>query len=942
MKVLRMERLAPAVLLVLFDGVPAVVHIEEPRQGIQFGVRLDPDGAARAAPRQGAGARLQHRRPGAADRTTSRPTNSVDVPFRPGAPGVINMRRAARSGWRPRRRTAAARWSRTSTRCRCCASPTARCSATPTTSRGQNVLRARPVQGHGRAGDLEEHGRDQPGEGDPMRQPRRKPRMRRKGAPAAAARAFDAEAIRTLVRGKRFLAADRAALDLGEIATWDRYLLREHRLLVPIDVQALYVPRRQHRADGAPADAGGRRRRRDRSTTAEDGMPDPFDAGAPRAAGVHLHWAMPDALLRGTLQRQPPTARPTASRCRRCPTAGSCCASCCRAAAAMPVAHRLGHRGRPRGGGAAGAVERGRQRRRRAPRRPARRSTASELTGTVGGAVSWSGVYDAVLNRFAFHDPLADLATLAPQGVDEDCAAYVVAGWWSDPALDPLDKARSNDSLHELLDRLRWRLLLRMGRRQRWAAAAGAGAGRAAPRARADHHRPLVGQPRPVATAAPRARRGGARPSCRSTRPSSSKQERVAVVGVRQRGGRALRRAALAAALVAAARRDLRRAGARRAVARTGGRPRPALARRARPARRRPARRLRRARRRTPDQRRATERLLAAFTAQKVNRARLGRRRWWSSRSTSTRSPSRRCRRARPAPTASCSACRPAACGGLGLGRKRAGGGSAAQERRWRSKAPRGAAPRAQAQSRAGASMLFATKGKPTLVKASAAVINDLARSRVGEVLAPTEARVVRPAGAALHLPRPSRWWRCAARGRSLRHGDDGRGSADGKLTCRWPTHVITEISGVIAKDRFIRSLGNGAMPARGADAGARGAAARPLPRRMDRRRGGAAGRAAARRVLDRLKAESVLRFGARRHLRRHARWRCNPNVAKTPQARRAQAARRSRSSPACANSRRWSPTSCASSRSTRAPTPTSSASPPGRSRGCRCGSSGR
>src|SRR6185436_6176755 len=42
LKVLRMERLAPAVLLVLFDGVPAVVHVEEPRQGIQFGVRLDP------------------------------------------------------------------------------------------------------------------------------------------------------------------------------------------------------------------------------------------------------------------------------------------------------------------------------------------------------------------------------------------------------------------------------------------------------------------------------------------------------------------------------------------------------------------------------------------------------------------------------------------------------------------------------------------------------------------------------------------------------------------------------------------------------------------------------------------------------------------------------------------------------------------------------------
>ena len=35
---LRLERLAPAVLLALFDGVPSVVHIEEPRAGIQFGV----------------------------------------------------------------------------------------------------------------------------------------------------------------------------------------------------------------------------------------------------------------------------------------------------------------------------------------------------------------------------------------------------------------------------------------------------------------------------------------------------------------------------------------------------------------------------------------------------------------------------------------------------------------------------------------------------------------------------------------------------------------------------------------------------------------------------------------------------------------------------------------------------------------------------------------
>jgi hypothetical protein len=37
MRLLRLERLAPAVLFCLFDGIPSVVHMEEPRQGVQFG-----------------------------------------------------------------------------------------------------------------------------------------------------------------------------------------------------------------------------------------------------------------------------------------------------------------------------------------------------------------------------------------------------------------------------------------------------------------------------------------------------------------------------------------------------------------------------------------------------------------------------------------------------------------------------------------------------------------------------------------------------------------------------------------------------------------------------------------------------------------------------------------------------------------------------------------
>ncbi|HEY1368901.1 MAG TPA: hypothetical protein VGF23_17395 [Gaiellaceae bacterium] len=90
LKVLRQERLAPAVLLVLFDGVPAVVHIEEPRQGIQFGARLDPEDppAQRRAKVHVRDASTGDPVPPVDDFTA---TNSVPVPFRPGAPGVIDL-----------------------------------------------------------------------------------------------------------------------------------------------------------------------------------------------------------------------------------------------------------------------------------------------------------------------------------------------------------------------------------------------------------------------------------------------------------------------------------------------------------------------------------------------------------------------------------------------------------------------------------------------------------------------------------------------------------------------------------------------------------------------------------------------------------------------------------------------------------------------------------
>lgn len=82
MRLLRLERLAPAVLLCLFDGIPEVVHVEEPRQGVQFGFdqRVTDDGQVRPTLRPRDATTFEYL-PGAPE----------DVPFRAGASGVVDI-----------------------------------------------------------------------------------------------------------------------------------------------------------------------------------------------------------------------------------------------------------------------------------------------------------------------------------------------------------------------------------------------------------------------------------------------------------------------------------------------------------------------------------------------------------------------------------------------------------------------------------------------------------------------------------------------------------------------------------------------------------------------------------------------------------------------------------------------------------------------------------
>ena len=91
---LRMERLAPAVLLVIFDNIPDAVELREPRQGIQFGVISSSGGSGHEIPVRtvAADGTVAAVTTGANDPQTGKPEEkTVKVPFRRGAAGVINV-----------------------------------------------------------------------------------------------------------------------------------------------------------------------------------------------------------------------------------------------------------------------------------------------------------------------------------------------------------------------------------------------------------------------------------------------------------------------------------------------------------------------------------------------------------------------------------------------------------------------------------------------------------------------------------------------------------------------------------------------------------------------------------------------------------------------------------------------------------------------------------
>ena len=221
------------------------------------------------------------------------------------------------------------------------------------------------------------------------------------------------------------------------VATWKPMLPRDPRVLVPIVVDALVI--RQTGTQWADTQM----RRTDSAGTgvvdAKTLLPQPF-ALRPEARprGVYLHWALPEALTRGTqshsisfpalpdrwlITRLSPSATHADRRAVR--------GWVLQAHDDNPQPIDLDSWTEP---GAAPA------------------GIKNPLTALGYGDVSWAGFFDNTQNRLAFYDDLKD--------VREGPIAYLVCGWYSDPANDPLGPAQvaSLASFEARLQQLGWTL----------------------------------------------------------------------------------------------------------------------------------------------------------------------------------------------------------------------------------------------------------------------------------------------------------------------------------------------------------------------------------------------------------------------------------------------------------------------------------------------------
>ncbi len=209
------------------------------------------------------------------------------------------------------------------------------------------------------------------------------------------------------------------------LATWNQFLPRTPRVMVPIHLDVLMV--RQQGETWAncqmtePDPNAPLQNRRDL-------LPTPFtELQTSRPPGAYLHWALPDALTHGTTDGTTGSFYTIPDRWLVLRLSPSSVSGARRAVSGWVI----------RSGDKTPVVtpldqwsETG----------PSPDAVKNPLTALGHGDPAWAAYYDNVVNRLGFYDDLS--------GIQSGPLAYVVCGWYSDPASDPL----GNPNLHSLAD----------------------------------------------------------------------------------------------------------------------------------------------------------------------------------------------------------------------------------------------------------------------------------------------------------------------------------------------------------------------------------------------------------------------------------------------------------------------------------------------------------
>lgn len=255
---------------------------------------------------------------------------------------------------------------------------------------------------------------------------------------------------------ENFAATIKAGISAAASRNWDELLVRDPRLLVPVDVQAMVV----RATEGVThADVSGKgllyylRKKGQQLDAADESSEDDEESAEPaaftdlenRPAGVYLHWAMPDGLTQGSVDADQETGEVT----------GDCIEM-------NPLPNRWlvvrAEQGRPRKLKSwVVESERGRVVSLEQWSEVAETTegltpefTAEQLTAVCGGGITWSATFDSVENRFAFFDDVSDVANT------QQPLTYFVTGWYSKPGLDPLNQATTENAFNRVREKLGW------------------------------------------------------------------------------------------------------------------------------------------------------------------------------------------------------------------------------------------------------------------------------------------------------------------------------------------------------------------------------------------------------------------------------------------------------------------------------------------------------